>query len=111
LYSVATGLTLGSNVRFHDNVIVGAGPQGLVDLTLPASGTPYVNNTPYPQVLYLQGGTLSGTGPNQGVVKNGNAFVNSNLKLTFPMAIPLDPGESVTVFYTVAPSAWKDTKG
>ena len=111
LYSVATGLTLGSNVRFHDNVIVGAGPSGLVDLTLPASGTPYVNNTPYPQVLYLQGGTLSGTGPNQGVVKNGNAFVSSNLKLTFPMAIPLDPGESVTVYYTAAPSAWKDTKG
>ena len=28
LYSVATGLTLGGNVRFHDNVIVGVGVAG-----------------------------------------------------------------------------------
>ena len=111
LYSVATGLTLGGNVRFHDNVVVGVGVTGLVDLTLPASGTPYVNSTPFKEVIYLQGGTLSGTGPAQGVVKNGNAFVNSSLKMTFPMPISLDPGESFTVYYTVVPSAWKDTKG
>ena len=111
LYSVASGLTLGGNVRFHDNVVVGTGVPGLVDLTLPASGTPYVNNTPFREVVYVQGGTLSGTGPAQGIVKNGNDFVNSNLKLTFPMPISLDPGESFTVYYTVAPSAWKDTKG
>ena len=111
LYSVASGLTLGGNVRFHDNVVVGTGVPGLVDLTLPASGTPYVNSTPFREVVYVQGGTLSGTGPAQGIVKNGNDFVNSSLKLTFPMPISLDPGESFTVYYTVAPSAWKDTKG
>jgi hypothetical protein len=33
------------------------------------------------------------------------------LKLTFPMPIVLEPGESFTVYYTVAPSAWKDVKG
>jgi hypothetical protein len=111
LYSVASGLTLGGNVRFHDNIIVGVGDAGMGDLTLPASGTPYVNTTPFTQVVYLQGGTLSGSGTTQGVVKNGRAFVNAGLKLTFPMPIVLEPGESFTVYYTVAPSAWKDVKG
>jgi hypothetical protein len=111
LYSVATGLTLGTNVRFHDNIVVGTGVTGLSDLTLPVSGTPYVNNSPFREVVYLQGGKLTGTGANQGVVKNGRAFVSSNLKMTFPMAITLDPGESFTVYYTAAPNAWKDVKG
>jgi hypothetical protein len=31
--------------------------------------------------------------------------------LTFPMPIELDAGESFTVYYSAAPSAWKDTKG
>ena len=66
---------------------------------------------PVPGGRLRAGGTLSGTGPAQGIVKNGNDFVNANLKLTFPMPISLDPGESFTVYYTTVPSAWKDTKG
>ena len=111
LYSVASGLTLGGNVLFHDNIVVGVGVIGVSDIILPASGTPYVNTGPFLEIVYLQGGTLNGTGTTQGVVKNGRAFVNAGRKMTFPMPIVLEPGESFTVYYSVSPSAWKDVKG
>lgn len=110
LYSLDAGLTLGANVRFHDNIVVGAGNSGLVGTVLPASGSPYTNSTPFTEVIYLQGGVLSGSGTTNGVVKNGHVLVDSSLKMTFPMAITLQPGESITVYYVTAPNIWKDVK-
>jgi len=117
LYSITPGLSFGSNVLFHDNVIVGYVPDpGVASIVLPPSGTAYVNTGPYSEVVYLQGGKLSGTGTTQGVVKAGNngapsrVLVPASIVLKTPVVVFLDPGESLTVYYTIAPNASKDVR-
>jgi hypothetical protein len=61
--------------------------------------------------VYLQGGKLSGTGTAQGVVKNGHVIAQASIILKVALTVALDPGESVTVYYSVAPTAFKDVKG
>ena len=116
LYTILPGLTLGNNVRFHHNTSVGVPTDGtlglgLSPLSLPASGTPYTNPGPYSEIVYLQGGKLSGTGTAQGVVKNGHVIAQASIILKVALTVALDPGESVTVYYSVAPTAFKDVKG
>jgi hypothetical protein len=114
VYSMAPGLSFGSNVRFSRNIIVGgtAAGLGVTPVTLPPSGTAYANPGPYSEVVYIQGGKLvPGTGPTTGVVKNGHVLVPGSVVLKTPVSIVLDPGESLTVYYSVAPTAWKDVKG
>jgi hypothetical protein len=108
IYTTAPGLSFGTNVRFDDNIVVGGAPGfGVTPVTLPASGSPYTNPGPYKEILYLQGGRL---GPGSGVVKNGRNLVPSGVIMKTPVAVWLDPQESVTVYYTVTPVAWKDIK-
>ena len=116
LYTILPGLTLGNNVRFHHNTSVGVPTDGtlglgLSPLSLPASGTPNTNPGPYSEIVYLQGGKLSGTGTAQGVVKNGHVIAQASIILKVALTVALDPGESVTVYYSVAPTAFKDVKG
>jgi hypothetical protein len=117
LYSMAPGLTFGNNVRFHHNIVAGNAPDsptvglGLGPLTLPASGTAYTNTGPFTEIVYIQGGKLTGTGSAQGVVKNGHVLATASIVLKTALAVTLDPGESLTVYYTVAPNAFKDVKG
>jgi hypothetical protein len=116
LYTLLPGLTLGNNVRFHHNTSVGVPTDdtlglGLTPLTLPASGTPYTNPGPYTEIVYVQGGKLSGTGTAQGVVKNGHVIAAASIILKIALAITLDPGESITVYYSIAPTSFKDVKG
>ncbi len=108
VYTLLPGLSFGANVRFVHNIVVGGAPGfGVSPVTLPASGSAYTNPGPYTEILYLQGGRL---GPHSGVVKDGRDIVPSGVVLKTPAAIWLDPGESVTTTYTVAPTAWKDIK-
>jgi hypothetical protein len=117
LYTMAPGLSFGSNVRFHHNIEVGGGPGsagfklGVSPLTLPASGVAYANPGPYTEIVYVQGGVLAGTGSAQGVVKDGHVLADATVILKTALALTLDPGESVTVYYSVAPNAFKDVKG
>jgi hypothetical protein len=109
VYTITPGLTFGSNVRFSHNIVVGGAPGfGITPVTLPGSGVAFTNPGPYTEVLYLQGGKL---GPGAaGVEKNGRVLVPAGVILKTPLAVWLDPGESVTVFYAVTPQAWKDIK-
>jgi Pectate lyase superfamily protein len=117
LYTMAPGLSFGNNVRFHHNIVVGQTPDsptvglGLSPLSLPASGTAYTNPGPFTEIVYVQGGKLTGTGAAQGVVKNGHVLAAASIILKTALAITLDPGEAITVYYTVAPTAFKDVKG
>jgi hypothetical protein len=117
LYTTTPAVTLGNNVRFHHNTVVGVATDsstlglGLSPLTLPASGSPYANTGPYTEIVYLQGGKLSGTGTAQGVVKNGHVIAVSSIPLKTALSVTLDPGEALTVYYTTAPTAFKDVKG
>lgn len=110
LYTLDAGLTPGGNFRLHDNIVVGATNAGLAGFSLPASGTPYVNNSLFTEIVYLQGGVLAGAGTANGVVKDNHVLVQSDLRITFPMGIMLQPGEAITVYYSTAPSAWRDIK-
>jgi hypothetical protein len=108
VYTTTPGLTFGSNVRFSHNIVVGGAPGfGVTPVTLPATGVAYTNTGPYTEVVYLQGGKL---GPGVGVQKNGRNIVPAGVVMKTPVAVWLDPGESVTVTYTAAPQAWKDIK-
>ena len=114
VYSMAPGLSFGTNVRFSRNIIVGGAAAGLgvTPVTLPPSGTAFTNPGPYSEVVYIQGGKLlTGTGATQGVVKNGHVLVPGSVVLKTPVSVVLDPGESLTVYYSVVPTAWKDVKG
>jgi len=114
VYSMAPGLTFGSNVRFSRNIIVGgtAAGLGVTPVALPPSGTAYTNPGPYSEVFYVQGGKLiAGTGTAQGVVKDGHVLVPGSVVLKTPVSVVLNPGEALTVYYSVVPTAWKDVKG
>lgn len=118
LYTTTPGLTLGNNVRMHHNTIVGVVPNndgtlgfGLNTLHLPASGTAYTNTSPFTEIVYIQGGKLTGTGTAQGVTKDGHVLAVASVPLKNPLSVMLDPGESITVYYTVAPTTYKDVKG
>ncbi|MFZ0251666.1 MAG: right-handed parallel beta-helix repeat-containing protein [Acidimicrobiales bacterium] len=112
VYTVAPGLSLGGNVRFHDNIVVGplAATFGVSPLSLPPSGTAYTNPGPYTELVYLQGGKLAGTGTAQGVMKDGRVIVAGTIILKTPLTLSLQPGESFTAYYSVAPNAFKDVK-
>ena len=112
VYTLAPGLTFGSSVRFHHNIVVGglSAMFGVSPLTLPPSGVSYTNPGPYSEIVYLQGGKLAGSGSAQGVVKNGHVLVSSGIILKTPLSLVLDPQESFIVYYSVAPTAFKDVK-
>jgi hypothetical protein len=44
-------------------------------------------------------------------VKNGHVIAQASIVLKIALTVALDPGESVTVYYSVAPTAFKDVKG
>lgn len=76
----------------------GYNPQGALAVTPAASPWTYTaGNTP--EVLYLTGGTVSA------VVKSGITLATAS-----PCSVALDPGEAVTVTYSVAPTAAADRK-
>ena len=111
LYTTTTGVSFGNNVHFHHNIVVGGSSPGVSLISvLPASGTPYTNPGPFTEIVYLQGGVLTGTGTSQGVTKNGFVLAPVGAKLNTALAVILDPNESFTVYYTVAPTAHKDVR-
>ena len=74
-------------------------PQGIASIPTPASGTPYQNIDGVSEAVYIAGGTVSQ------VAKNGvTLFTTTNV------TVWLEPGESVTVTYSSAPSMFKDRK-
>lgn len=122
-FSIASGITV-TNAQIVDNNLrnnassalnlvgtlasswvsgnIGYNPIGASAVTPGASPWTYTaGNTP--EVLYLEGGTVSN------VTKNGISLATA-LSATSSLAVPLDPGEAVIVTYTVAPTANKDQK-
>jgi hypothetical protein len=111
LYTTSAGVTFGNNVHFHHNIVVeGSSPGVSLINVLPASGTPYTNPGPFTEIVYLQGGSLTGTGTSQGVTKNGLVLAPAGANLSTALAVLLDPNESLTVYYTIAPTAHKDVR-
>ena len=75
-------------------------PQGIAKITpTPPSGSPYTNNDGVPEAIYIVGGTVSH-------VKKDSL----NLFATTNVTVWLEPGESVTLTYSSAPSMFKDRK-
>ncbi len=74
-------------------------PQGIAPITTPPSGSPYTNNDGVPEAIYIVGGTISH------VKKN-----STNLFTTTNVTVWLEPGESVTITYSSAPSMFRDRK-
>ena len=73
--------------------------QGIASIPTPASGTAYQNVDGVSEAVYIVGGAL-----NQ-VVKNGvTLFTTTNV------TVWLEPGESVTVTYSSAPTMFADRK-
>lgn len=71
----------------------GANYAGNAAITLPASGSAWVNTTPFDVEVSLYGGTVTG------IAKNGTTIAGMTAG-----TVRLAPGESLTVTYSVAPS-------
>lgn len=88
--STPAGLQLRNNKGYN--------PLGATSPSVGASPWTYTAG-PTPEVLHLRGGTVSL------IVKNGVTLYTAT-----PAAVPLEPGEAVTVTYSVAPTAVADRK-
>ena len=92
-----TLINLTSSGTFSNNTPQPATP------SVPASGTAQQNTNPYPVDVYLYGGTVTEIQ----ITKNGTAytvFSNSTGLALSGQAYKLNPGDSITVTYTAAPS-------
>jgi hypothetical protein len=70
---------------------------------VPASGTAQANGNPYPVTVYLSGGSATQVQ----VTKYGNTYTvwSASTATTIPpLAIRLNPGDSITITYTTAPT-------
>ena len=76
---------------------IGVAPRGVS--TIPLSGSPftYTNTGGVPQIVYITGGVVSA------VAKNSVTILTSS-----PCTVYLEPGEAVTVTYSVPPTINKD---
>jgi hypothetical protein len=93
LTNAATITTAGSQFRIVDNP--GINPKGAIATpAFPASGTAVTNLTGYRVLVGVKGGTSTA------VAINGVAAVLS----ATPALIPLDPGGTVAITFTVAPT-------
>ncbi len=79
--------------------VQGYNPQGAAAVTVTASPFTYTNQDNVPEILYVSGGTVSG------VTKNALAVASAT-----NCAVQLDPGEAMTVTYTVLPTINKDRR-
>ena len=82
---------------------IGVTPSGVSAITVTASPFTYTNVGGVPQMVYVDGGTVTT------VVKNG-VTVFSFGAAAARAAVALEPNEAVTVTYTVAPTMNKDSK-
>ena len=89
---------------FYDNkTLTGNYPIEPTTPSVPASATAQENTNPYPVDVYLYGGTVTEIQ----ITKNGTAytvFSNSTGLALSGQAYRLNPGDSITVTYTAAPS-------
>ncbi len=74
-------------------------PLGIASMTTPASGATYTNNDMVPEVINIYGGTVSN------VSKDGTQISN-----TSNVQVWLDPGETIAVTYSSAPTMVKDRR-
>jgi hypothetical protein len=79
--------------------IVGFNPQGAAAITVGGSPFTYTNQDHVSQAVYITGGSVSG------IAKNSLTLFSSSEQTVW-----LDPGESVTVTYSSAPTMHKDRK-
>jgi hypothetical protein len=82
---------------------VGYNPLGAVAMVAPASGTAYVNNDGVAEIIHIDGGAVTT------IVKDGVILYNF-AGAAARCGIPLEPGESLTINYTTAPTCTKDRK-
>jgi hypothetical protein len=82
---------------------VGYNPLGALAMVAPASGTAYVNNDGVAEIIHIDGGAVTT------IVKDGVTLYNF-AGAAARCGIPLEPGESLTINYTTAPTCTKDRK-
>jgi hypothetical protein len=71
--------------------------------SIPASGSAYQNLNPYPVEVYLSGGSATEVQ----VTRNGTTYIvwsSSTAAAIPPLTVRLDPGDSITLTYSTAPS-------
>ena len=96
------GLTGGVNVAGTNSVVarnIGFNPQGVASITVGASPFTYTNADSVPEMVYIQGGTVSAVAKDSVTI-----FATTNV------SVWLEPGEAVTVTYSAAPTMKKDRK-
>ena len=92
-----------SNIELTSTGTINYAPPQPTTPAVPASGTAQENTNPYPVDVYLYGGTVT----ELQITKNGTAytvFSNSTGLALSGQAYRLNPGDSITVTYTAAPS-------
>lgn len=82
---------------------IGFNPQGVAGITVTSSPFTYTNIDSVPELISIDGGTVTT------VAKNSTTLYNFGAT-TARCAIWLEPGEAVTVTYTVTPTMNKDRK-
>jgi hypothetical protein len=97
--ATVAGIGFGSATTQRAYQNIGFNPQGVAAVTVTASPFTYTNGDRVPEVVYISGGTVSAVAKNAVTV-----FAGTNC------SVSLDPGEAVTVTYTVAPTINKDRK-
>ena len=95
------GQTVDSTNRINNNA--GFNPQGVAAITPGASPYTYTNNDGVPEVIHIDGGTITT------VAKNAITLYSFG-GTAARCAVWLEPGEAVTVTYTVVPTVNKDRK-
>ena len=93
-YSFAANSGGSANRRGFSNIY--ASYAGVRAVAVPASGATYTNTSPFVEEWSLFGGTITG-----GYDKNGQGFPGA---LQY-VHMRLQPGDTFTVFYSVAPTA------
>src|SRR3990167_3236250 len=93
LGSVTSGLQILQNLGFN--------PQGVAAITVTASPFTYTNNDGVPEEVHIDGGTITT------VVKNAITLYSFG-GTAARCAVWLEPGEALTVTYTVAPTMNKN---
>ena len=104
---IASGISINNivirNIKSTGNGIMSYPVNTPATPSVPASGTAQENTNPYPVDVYMYGGTVTEIQ----ITKNGTAytvFSNSTGLALSGQAYKLNPGDSITVTYTTAPT-------
>ena len=104
-YTIGTWFNVPSSLGFNLEAVYPYQPQGfaLTTPSIPTSGTAQVNTFPFPVRIYITGAGTTTAYTITAPAGNAETF---SLALSLGQEITLDPGASITISYTTAPT-WK----